>query len=170
MFCNIAKNATLEGNGILYLGKTWEQRRFLQSEFIAYSGSSVLVNGVFSFYTGCCIAVNTGASLSIGSGYMNNRGSIECFKSIEIGANVMIAKGVTIRDNDVHIINDRISASPIKIGDNVWIGINATILKGVNIGNGAVIAAGALVTKDVPESCLVAGVPARVIKKNIYWY
>ena len=58
---------------------------------------------------------------------------------------------------------------PISIGNHVWIGINVTILKGVKIGDGAIIAAGAVVTRDVPERCLAAGVPARVIKNNVSW-
>ena len=53
----------------------------------------------------------------------------------------------------------------IKIGDNVWIGSNATILQGVTIRNGAIIGANAVVTKNVPENTIVAGVPARVIRK-----
>ena len=60
-------------------------------------------------------------------------------------------------------------AQPITIGKHVWIGQNAMILKGVNIGDGAVIAAGAVVTKDVPAGCLAAGVPAKVIKKDVIW-
>jgi acetyltransferase-like isoleucine patch superfamily enzyme len=52
----------------------------------------------------------------------------------------------------------------------VWIGKNAVILKGIIIGEGSVIAAGAVVTKDVPDHCLVAGVPAKVIRKNIEWH
>lgn len=58
---------------------------------------------------------------------------------------------------------------PIKIGNHVWIGINATILKGVTIGDGAIIAAGAVVNKDVEENSLVGGVPAKILKKNIFW-
>jgi acetyltransferase-like isoleucine patch superfamily enzyme len=51
----------------------------------------------------------------------------------------------------------------------VWIGMNSIILKGTRIGNGAVIAAGAVVTRDVPEKCLVGGVPARIIRKIVEW-
>ena len=51
----------------------------------------------------------------------------------------------------------------------MWIGTKATILKGVKICDGAVIAAGAVVTKDVPAKCLVAGVPAKIVKENISW-
>ncbi len=56
-------------------------------------------------------------------------------------------------------------AKPVKIGDDVWIGGNVTILPGVSIGNNVVIAAGAVVTKDVPDNCVVGGVPAQVIKE-----
>jgi maltose O-acetyltransferase len=54
---------------------------------------------------------------------------------------------------------------PVTIGNDVWIGGNCTILPGVTIGNNVVVAAGAVVTKDVPDNCLVAGVPAKVIRK-----
>ena len=57
----------------------------------------------------------------------------------------------------------------MNIGNHVWIGAKAMIMKGVNIGDGAIIAAGAVVTKDVPARCLVAGVPAKVIKTDIEW-
>lgn len=53
---------------------------------------------------------------------------------------------------------------PIKIGDDVWIGGNCTILPGITIGNNVIIAAGAVVTKDVPDNCIVGGVPARIMK------
>ncbi len=56
-------------------------------------------------------------------------------------------------------------SEPVIIGDNVWIGANSTILPGVRIGNMSVVAAGSVVTKDVPDHVLVAGVPARIIKK-----
>ena len=56
-------------------------------------------------------------------------------------------------------------SKPVAIGDDVWIGGNCTILPGVTIGNNVVVAAGAVVTKDVPDNCVVAGVPARIIKR-----
>jgi acetyltransferase-like isoleucine patch superfamily enzyme len=57
----------------------------------------------------------------------------------------------------------------VKIGNKGWIATNALILPGVSIGDGAIVAAGAVVTKDVPAKCMVAGVPARVIKSNVEW-
>jgi acetyltransferase-like isoleucine patch superfamily enzyme len=61
---------------------------------------------------------------------------------------------------------DIVSKGPVIIGKNVWIGDKATILPGVKIGDGAVIAANAVVTKDVPAKCVVAGSPARPIARN----
>jgi acetyltransferase-like isoleucine patch superfamily enzyme len=58
-----------------------------------------------------------------------------------------------------------VATSPVVIGNDVWIGANAVILPGVTIGSHAVVAAGAVVTKDVPGNCIVAGVPAKIIKR-----
>ena len=75
-----------------------------------------------------------------------------------------------IRDSDNHtIIGGKEKTAPIKIGNHVWIGARATILKGVKIGDGAVVAAGAVVTRDVPPNTLVGGVPAKIIKENVSW-
>lgn len=94
---------------------------------------------------------------------------------ITIGDNLLTGKWVTITDNDhgntdwetLHdapLFRPIVSKGPVTIGNNVWIGDKATILSGVTIGDGAVIAANAVVTKDVPAYCVVGGIPARVIK------
>lgn len=74
----------------------------------------------------------------------------------------------SIKNNSVKIKlakeNKFIETERINIGNDVWIGINVTILDGINIGNGAVIAAGAVVTKDVPDYAIVGGVPAKILK------
>ena len=76
-----------------------------------------------------------------------------------------------IRDSDTHTIlnSNHIKTQPVYIGKNVWIGLGSIILKGVTIGDGAIIAAGSVVTKDVPSNCLVGGNPAKVIKDYIEW-
>ena len=75
-------------------------------------------------------------------------------------------------DSDMHSFyeNNKLKnkTSEIVIGDNVWIGARATILKGVTIGDGAVIASNSVVTKDVPAKCLVGGNPAVIKKKEFY--
>ncbi|MEO2082246.1 MAG: acyltransferase [Leeuwenhoekiella sp.] len=103
--------------------------------------------------------------------YISSFSVIGANESIFIGKNVMIADGVSIRDTDhnfenldIPMINQGIVTAPIVIKDNVWIGYGAVITKGVTIESGAIIAANAVVTKDVPENAIVGGVPARILK------
>ena len=108
-----------------------------------------------------------------GKCYMSNT-VIVATKRIVIGNNVMIGGGVTIVDSDFHSLdyNDwgtwrdlqRKRSEEVVIGDNVFIGMEALILKGVHIGNGCVIGARTVVTKDIPSYSVVAGNPCRVIK------
>lgn len=83
----------------------------------------------------------------------------------------VIAKQVLIRDSDNHdiIYDGYMKSAPIWIGKHCWIGMRACILKGVTIGDGAIVAAGSVVTRDVPARALVGGVPARIIKENVEW-
>jgi len=165
-----APSATLAGEGRLELGCKWPGLRYFPSEFKLAENAKIAVEGHFYLMTGCHLAINEGATLTLGSGYINNHATIDCFESITIGHGVAISSGVTIRDSDNHAINGNpVIAAPIVIEDQVWIGLNATILKGVRIGSGAVVAAGAVVTSDVPPNALVGGVPAKVIKQDIVW-
>ena len=91
---------------------------------------------------------------------------------VKIGHHVNLAQGVTVtalnhnfKDANKRIDEQGISTAPVTIGDDIWIGANAVILPGVTIGNHSVVAAGAVVTKDVPPRSLVAGVPAKEIKQ-----
>ena len=90
-------------------------------------------------------------------------------EKIEIGDACMIAHGAYISDADWHGIYDRAqpvgNTKPIILKDNVWIGDSAIICKGVSIGENSIIGAGAVVTKNVPENCIYAGNPARLVKK-----
>lgn len=165
-----ARSSKLAGAGCLDLGLRWQGFRYMASEFSLAPEATLNILGDFRIYTGFHIGVNEGATLTLGSGYINCNATIDCYKSITIGRNCCIAKGVTIRDSDNHAINGSVETSaPIVIEDNVWIGLNATILKGVRIGKGSVVAAGAVVVNDVPAGTLVGGVPSRIIKENICW-
>ena len=92
-----------------------------------------------------------------------------CKEAITIGKSCAISWDVTIIDSDYYSIDGIEQTSRIEIGNHVWIGMNAKILKGVKIGDGAVIAAGSVVTKDVPSKAMVGGVPAKIIKENVNW-
>lgn len=88
-----------------------------------------------------------------------------------IGSHVHLAQGITVtalnhryEDKKRRIDEQGVSTQPVVISDDVWIGANAVILPGVTIGRHAVVAAGAVVTKDVPDYCMVGGVPAKIIK------
>lgn len=153
----------------LVLGKTFELTSPRPFEISLFE-QSVLEVDDFQFNRGCTIHVNKGAKLTLGSGYANCDVEIYCFREIQIGHDVAISHHVTLRDSDNHFLTGRLENTlPIKIGDRVWIGMNAIILKSVNIGNGAVIAAGAVVAQDVPERTLVGGVPAKMIRSDVEW-
>jgi len=115
------------------------------------------------------ISAGKNAILWIGADTFINVGAvISARHQISIGENCQIANQVIIMDSDFHGVGQRCefeSPTPIIIEDNVWLATRAIVLKGVRIGKGAVVAAGAVVTKDVPENTLVAGVPAKVIRK-----
>lgn len=122
---------------------------------------------------GSYIQVGQNASLMIGDSFVNREVKIICNQSITIGDECIIAMGTVIRDNDggTHKIlsDDYVNSKPIVIHNHVWIGENVMILKGVTIGEGAVVGANSLVTKDVPPHCLAIGSPAKVVRENIFW-
>lgn len=115
------------------------------------------------FYTDCGKNIRLGQRVFINSGcHFQDQGGITIGDDVLIGHSVVMA---TL--NHSLEPNDRASMypAPIVIGNNVWIGAHATILQGVTIGDGAVVAAGAVVTKDVPPMAVVGGVPAKVLKR-----
>ena len=141
----------------------------------------------------CTIMLDSeNSEMKIGDNCWIGSSKFACRSKIEIGDNVFISWGGFISDHDSHSINyeDRqqdifaqliayrsgqnlldnknwttVGCKPIQIGSNVWIGMNCIILKGVKIGDGAIIAAGSVITKDVPSWTIFGGSPARLIKE-----
>ncbi len=108
--------------------------------------------------------------IEIGDNTRINGASIHATERINIGKNCLIASNVIIIDSDGHGISpferdlSNPVSSPVIIEDNVWIGMNSIILKGVRIGENSIIGAGSVVTKSIPANCVAAGNPARVVK------
>lgn len=137
---------------------------------ILVKGSVIIGNRVvlWSIFSRTIISIHSKARLQIGDYTRINGVHIAAKSSIIIGKNVRIGPYTIIMDSDFHDIQEHSvegKSEPIVIGDNTWIASRAIILKGVTIGEGCVIAAGAVVTKNVPPHSMVAGVPAVVVKE-----
>ena len=139
-----------------------------------------------SVYGGCSFSVGPQGHCSVGDFTLLNGALVMAEERIEIGSHCLISWNVGIADSDFHplapaqriidshalapFFKDRpprpeIRTAPVIIADNVWIGMNAVILKGVTIGENSVVAAGAVVTKSVPANVVVAGNPAVITKQ-----
>jgi acetyltransferase-like isoleucine patch superfamily enzyme len=135
-------------------------------------------NGKFSIgknvriSSGCKIYVNGNFSIGNNS-YINPNTMVFCDSRISIGDNCAVSWDCQISDCDFHTIQineeKKLMVRPVTIGNNVWIGARCIVNKGVTIGDGAIIAAGSVVTKDVPSNVIAAGVPAKVIRENANW-
>ena len=144
------------------------------TEFVIHDGPLTRYGEMpYNLRYGAYIEIVNGGKLTLGQGAANVGLTIMCSKEVSIGNGVRIGRNVSIRDwNGPHvIINDHYrNHAPVHIEDHVWLCTGCTIMPGVTVGEGAVVAANATVTKDVPPHCLVGGSPAKVLKENIEWY
>jgi acetyltransferase-like isoleucine patch superfamily enzyme len=139
-----------------------------------------------SCYAGCSFSVGESGHCAIGDFTLLNGALIMVEDQIDIGSHCLVSWNVGIADSDFHPLEPaqrlidaqalapffrnrpprpKLKTAPVKIGDNVWIGMNAVILKGVTIGDNSVVAAGSVVTKSIPANTVVAGNPAVVVKQ-----
>lgn len=158
----IHKNAKIQNVKIYIRGN---------SHHLIIGENSCISGGDFWFEdNGCEIAI--GKYTTIESAHF---AATENNSSILIGEDCMLSTKIEIRTGDSHsIINNttkkRINPpADVVIGNHVWIGANATVLKGVKIGDESIIAAGSIVTKQFPSNVVIAGIPAKVIKQDINW-
>ena len=121
-----------------------------------------------------CIHITHGGVVKIGNNVGMSSPCIWVRNSLTIGDNVNVGGNCIIMDNDAHEIDYKarrgekkgeVKSSPIVIEDDVWLGANVMVLKGVKIGARSIIGAGSVVTIDIPSDCIAVGNPARVIKK-----
>ena len=114
------------------------------------------------FYTDCGKNLHIGKNVFINSGCcFQDQGGITIGDGALIGHNVVMA---TLNHSEDPETRGNLHPAPIHIGRNVWIGASAIILPGVTIGDGAIVGAGSVVTRDVPENMIVTGVPARILR------
>lgn len=158
--------------GVPYVYKSFSARivigdRFTMNNGVRYSGLGI--NGK------CRIEVRDTAQLVIGNNVGMSDVTITCHEKITIGNNVLLGVGAVVRDSDSHSLNpqDRLigldwknkQTAPIVIKDNVFVGMNTIILKGVTIGENSVVGAGSVVSRDIPDNEVWAGNPARFLKR-----
>jgi acetyltransferase-like isoleucine patch superfamily enzyme len=135
--------------------------------------SQLIINGNSQIGLGSALTVGEDAIFEIGkSTYICAGATIRVAKKVIIGNSCAISWNVTIMDSDFHEYRLEDGTIPdmtkeVVIGDNVWIGNNVLILKGITIGDNAIVAAGSVVTKDVPVGCAVGGNPAKIIKQGV---
>ena len=148
--------------------------------FVFSAGEAI--NPICRNIRGCFATTTKESKITIGNNVGISSACIWAQKSITIGNNVNIGGDCIIMDSDAHPHDymkrrgefavevgpekylETIPCAPIVIEDDVWIGARCQILKGVHIGARSIIAAGSIVTKDVPADCIAAGVPAKVVK------
>lgn len=169
---SIKKNCVINiQNGNLLLNAPMRVREPFVGQLEMANKTVINVKDTFVIHSGFHIILQKNSKLNLGSGYINRFLKIRCHDEITIGNNVAISENVTIWDTDAHQIIGKESemTKPVKIGNHVWIGTNAIILKGSEIGDGCIVAAGAVVSGKFPNHSLIGGIPAKVIRENVSW-
>ena len=170
---DVAKSATLDVHGTFWFGARRIKGSKLESRLLVEDGATLATEGPVKLFYGADVEVFRGAKLVLKGGIAANTGfTVVCGDSIEIGKDVQIGRGVTIRDNHGgHYLNRAgfKDTRPVVIGDKVWLCEGCTIMPGVKVGEGAIVGAHAFVTTNVPAHAMVSGNPAVVVDEDILW-
>jgi acetyltransferase-like isoleucine patch superfamily enzyme len=171
-----ASHAVFRENGFLSVGtdrssfRGWSGRNSLYFQ----NNARLIVSGFNQIGRGSLLWILDNGICCLNGASTSGNNMIIAKELVEIGAGTQIAWGATVCDHDFHKTYSNavqnIETAPVRIGQNVWVGMNSTILKGVEIGDNAIVAAGAVVTRSVPARSVVAGVPARIVKENVEFY
>jgi maltose O-acetyltransferase len=138
-------------------------RIFFLRPFLKYVGKNVNVQPGVNMHPLWNISIGNNSGIGRGS-YLSAEATIEIGNDVLIGSELMILTTNHELKKDIPIIRQGMTRAPVKIGDDVWIGARVIILPGVEIGNGAVVGAGSVITKKVDPYTIVAGIPARKIR------
>ena len=139
-------------------------RRFFAKGIVNQMGKNVNIEKQAHFTPGVKIGNNSGIGIRC-----EVNGPITIGNDVMMGPEVVIYTTTHAHDRtDITMIEQGFEeVNPVTIGNDVWIGRRAMIMPGVNIGNGCIIGAGAVVTKNVPDYCIIGGVPAKILKRRI---
>lgn len=171
-FIQFDRGSRLILNGNFLIGSSQLKRTRMEARLLLQEGGSFTIGKEgFEQFAGMFIRVMPHGALEIDGLVANEGCQITAGKKIHIGTGCLFARDVKLRSDDVHKIKVEgyEPSKPITLGNHVWIGQGASIMKGVTVGDGAIIAASSLVVKDVPSRALVGGVPAKVIQENVEW-
>lgn len=172
-FNNLIINGNVDLNSIA-IGSGYKDKKlvvnFLGTNSNVEIGRNCNIQGV--------LTVSNNSNISIGDNFSSTGGVTilsrdEC--KVSIGKDCMFATAILIRTSDEHSIKDLFTDEilnfneDVTIGDHVWMCDNVLILKGANVGNNSIIGARSLVTGILPDNALCGGVPARVIRENVFW-
>jgi len=153
----------------------WRKIRFLDGCRLSIGGGSIVEAAI--------IFDRAGGTVRIGERTFIGASTLVCAEGIDVGDDVLVSWGCTVVDHNSHALpwKERsrdveqwyegrkdwkpVERAAVRIGNKAWIGFNAIILKGVNIGEGAIVGAGSVVTRDVPAFTIAAGNPARPIRE-----
>jgi len=168
---HIDKSAHIVNDGSLWVGLRFPSYVINETNSFVMQQNSVLkLRGKSAACPGMKIEIGPNSILELNSVYFSFNCKLRCYKHVTIGENTIFGWESQLLDDNAHTVlpgGERLK--PVTVGRRVWVGNRATILPGVTIGDNAVIAMGAIVTRDVPANALVAGIPARVIRTGIDW-
>lgn len=170
---NISKSATLTLHNHLFLNTPKYKYSREEAFLLLRDGAKLTINNLVKLASRSTIQVQQDANLVIGKAYINHEASIIIGYDCTIGDGILISRAVRIFDSDFHKVldeegNQTNRPKQMRIGDHVWIGLGAIILRGSQIGDGAVISAGAVVMGKIKASTNAIGNPARSFA-NIRW-
>jgi len=166
----LGKAFLVEGEGTLQVGDdSGHFPRGTCSSLRVGDRARIILHGNQKLFSGHQIDIGPDSAICFGGGYINHDAKISCYRSIKIGRGTIIGEDVVLMDTDHHYLLGGADPLGISIGDHVWIGARAMILKNTKLGNGAVVAAGAVVSGEFPPRSLVAGVPAKIIRQDVEW-
>jgi tetrahydrodipicolinate N-acetyltransferase len=179
------KGSKLELGGPLFLGFAPIMHRELGTEGLSPRGwgktvlrlgprATLRTKGWVILEEGAQVVIGADGEVELGGrNHLSTNAQILCREKIVLDRDAGMAPSALLMDSDHHAVAvesiERPETEAIHLGENVWIAIRAIVLKGVHVGDGAIVGAGAIVTKDVPARSLVAGVPAKVIRENVHW-